>query len=32
MAFKENIKKGTNELLILSLLSQEDMYGYQISL
>lgn len=31
MAFKENIKKGTNELLILSLLSQEDMYGYQIS-
>lgn len=31
MAFKDNIKKGTNELLVLSLLSREDMYGYQIS-
>ena len=31
MAFKDNIKKGTNELLVLSLLNQEDMYGYQIS-
>lgn len=31
MAFKDNIKKGTNELLILSLLNREDMYGYQIS-
>ncbi len=31
MAFKDNIKKGMNELLILALLNQEDMYGYQIA-
>lgn len=30
MAFKDNVKKGTTELLVLSLLSQQDMYGYQI--
>jgi PadR family transcriptional regulator PadR len=31
VGFRENFKKGSNELLILSLLSKEDMYGYQIS-
>ena len=30
MAFKDNVKKGTTELLVLSLLNNEDMYGYQI--
>lgn len=30
MAFKDNVKKGTTELLVLSLLCQQDMYGYQI--
>ena len=30
MAFKDNVKKGTTELLVLSLLNKEDMYGYQI--
>lgn len=27
----ENLKKGTTELLLLLLLSKEDMYGYQLS-
>ena len=31
MAFKDNVKKGTNELLVLALLNEQDMYGYQIS-
>lgn len=31
MALSEGIKRGTVELLILTLLSQEDMYGYQLS-
>lgn len=26
----ENLKRGTIELLVLSLLDKEDMYGYQI--
>lgn len=30
IAFKDNVKKGTTELLVLSLLNKEDMYGYQI--
>ena len=30
MAFKDNVKKGTTELLVLSLLNNEDLYGYQI--
>lgn len=31
MALSEGIKRGTVELLILTLLQDEDMYGYQIS-
>ena len=31
MALSEGIKRGTVELMILTLLSQEDMYGYQLS-
>ena len=31
MGIAENLKKGTSELLILYLLEQEDMYGYQIA-
>lgn len=31
MGISENLKKGTSELLILFLLSKEDMYGYQIA-
>ena len=31
MGISENLKKGTSELLILYLLKNEDMYGYQIS-
>jgi len=31
MALAEGIKRGTVELLILTLLSEEDMYGYQLS-
>ena len=27
---QENLKRGTMEMLILKLLSEEDMYGYQI--
>ena len=29
-AIQENLKRGTTDLVILCLLSQEDMYGYQI--
>lgn len=31
MGISENLKKGTSELLILYLLQNEDMYGYQIA-
>ncbi len=31
MALSEGIKRGTVELLILSLLKGQDMYGYQLS-
>lgn len=31
MGFKENVKKGLNELLVLSVLNTNDMYGYQIA-
>ncbi len=31
MALAEGIKRGTVELLVLTLLSKEDMYGYQLS-
>ncbi len=31
MALPEGFKRGTVELLILSLLQDEDMYGYQLS-
>lgn len=31
MSIIENLKKGTTELLLLLLLSQEDMYGYQLT-
>lgn len=31
MAIRDNFKKGTVEIMVLSLLSQEDMYGYQLS-
>jgi len=31
MALSEGIKRGTVELLILTLLQEEDMYGYQLS-
>ena len=31
MAIKEGIKRGTIELLILTLLQDQDMYGYQLS-
>lgn len=31
MALSEGIKRGTIELLILTLLQEQDMYGYQIS-
>lgn len=31
MSLSEGIKRGTVELLILTLLQEEDMYGYQIS-
>lgn len=31
MAISENVKRGTIELLLLTLLDGEDMYGYQIS-
>lgn len=31
MAIRENLKRGTVELLLLTLLSEKDMYGYQLS-
>lgn len=31
MALSEGIKRGTVELLILTLLNDQDMYGYQLS-
>lgn len=31
MALSEGIKRGTVELLILTLLENEDMYGYQLA-
>ncbi len=31
MAISENVKRGSAELLLLTLLSEEDMYGYQLS-
>lgn len=31
MAIRDNFKKGTVEMMILSLLSEGDMYGYQLS-
>lgn len=31
MGISENLKKGTSEMLILFLLQQEDMYGYQLA-
>ena len=31
MAIKDNFKKGSVELLVLAVLSKEDMYGYQIT-
>lgn len=31
MSFRDQIRKGSTELLILVLLSNEQMYGYQIS-
>lgn len=31
MALSEGIKRGTVELLILTLLQSQDMYGYQLS-
>lgn len=31
MGMQDNLKKGTAEMVILSLLSQEDMYGYQLT-
>ncbi|GHU83671.1 PadR family transcriptional regulator [Clostridia bacterium] len=31
MGISENLKKGTSELLILYLLEQEEMYGYQLA-
>ena len=31
MAIRDNFKKGAVELLVLAVLSDEDMYGYQIT-
>lgn len=31
MGLRDNFKKGTVELMVLALLSESDMYGYQIS-
>ncbi len=30
MSIKDNLKRGTIELILLSLLKQEDKYGYQL--
>jgi PadR family transcriptional regulator PadR len=31
MNIKDNVKRGTIEMILLSLLEQEDKYGYQLS-
>lgn len=31
MGMAENLKRGTIELVLLTLLSEDDMYGYQLS-
>lgn len=31
MSINENLRRGTIDLLLLTLLQQEDMYGYQLS-
>lgn len=31
MAISDNVKRGSIEIIILSILSDEDMYGYQLS-
>ena len=31
MSITENLKKGTAELLLLTLLKEADMYGYQLT-
>lgn len=31
MGISENLKKGTSEIVVLYLLKQEDMYGYQLA-
>lgn len=31
MGVSENLKRGVTELVLLSLLSQQDMYGYEMS-
>lgn len=31
MSIKDNLKRGTIEMILLSLLEQEDKYGYQLS-
>lgn len=31
MGLRDNFKKGTVEMMILSLLTESDMYGYQLS-
>lgn len=31
MAIRDNFKKGTVEMLVLSLLAESDLYGYQFS-
>ena len=31
MSVSDNLKRGTVELLLLTLLQEQDMYGYQLS-
>lgn len=31
MSISENLKRGTIELILLTLLNEQDMYGYQLS-
>ena len=31
MGIKDNLKRGTIEMILLHLLEQEDKYGYQLS-
>ena len=31
MGVSENLKRGVTELVLLALLSQRDMYGYEMS-